>query len=153
VAVSLDRLPRYLVLEPMSTVRFEISPVRPSSMVDVALENPAPGRSFLLLVGPPGGPLLQRMRLTGAVRILFRSRDRRPQVLMLANPRKEPLVLRLGGRLGSRTRAPPGRSARRPSGPSLGNRPSLRAEVAVLSPRGEVVRVLGEPARRSRPKG
>jgi len=98
VPVPFERLPRYLVLEPGSTVRFDLRPAPGASSLDVELENPRPGRSFLLLVGPSDGPTLQRMRLTGRARILFDARDRRPQVLMLANPQREPLVLQIRGR-------------------------------------------------------
>jgi hypothetical protein len=103
VALSLARLPRYLVLEPVSTVRFEVNLARPVCEIDVELENPKPGRSFLLLIGPQGGPTIQRMRLNGRARILFEPSDDRAHVLMLANPQKEPLVLRLRGRAARRS--------------------------------------------------
>ncbi len=96
--MPLSRLPRYLVLEPVSTVRLEVTLRRPSCEIDVELENPKPGRSFLLVLGPVGGPVLQRMRLTGRARIVFEPHGDRSHVLMLANPQKEPLVLRLKGR-------------------------------------------------------
>jgi len=98
VALPLDRLPRYLVLEPVSTVRFEVQLGQPACEVEVELENPRPGRSFLLLIGPQGGPVIQRMRLTGRARVLFEPKDPRAHVLMLANPQKEPLVLQLRAR-------------------------------------------------------
>jgi hypothetical protein len=110
VALPLDRLPRYLVLEPVSTVRFEVELGRPACEIDVELENPKPGRSFLLLIGPQGGPVIQRMRMTGRARVVFEPRDPRAHVLMLANPQQEPLVLRLRGRRMRRSRpavAPP----------------------------------------------
>jgi len=97
--LTLSQLPRYLILEPVSSVRLEVSLVRPACEIDIGLESPRPGRSFLLLVGPEGGPMVQRMRLTGRARILFEPRDPRPHVLMLANPMKEPLVLSLRGHL------------------------------------------------------
>jgi hypothetical protein len=134
VALPLGRLPRYLVLEPVSTVRFEVNLSRPPCAIDVELENPKPGRSFLLLVGPQGGPLVQRVRLTGRARILFDRKDRRAHVLMLANPQKEPLVLRLRGRLVRRS--PP-----RPSGRQGAARPRSPARlttVALRRPRADV---------------
>ena len=99
MALSLGELPRYLVLEPTSSVRLEVALVRPACEIDIGLDAPKPGRSFLLLIGPEGGPMVQRMRVTGRARILFEPRDQRPQVLMLANPLKEPLVLSLHGHL------------------------------------------------------
>jgi len=132
VALALARLPRYLVLEPVSTVRFEVQLARPASEIDVALETPRPGRSFLLLIGPQGGPVLQRLRLSGRARVVFRPRDDRPHLLMLANPQQEPLVLRLSGRaLRGRRRA-----ARRPLTASpmsrLRSTPALRRRPARL---------------------
>jgi hypothetical protein len=115
VVLTLAQLPRYLILEPTSSVRLEVALVRPACEIDVGLESPKPGRSFLLLIGPEGGPMVQRMRLTGRARILFEPRDTHPHVLMLANPLKEPLVLSLRGHLSrgrgegssSRGRPPP----------------------------------------------
>ncbi len=98
MALSLGRLPRFLILEPTSTVRLELRLGSPACEIDVELENPKPDRSFLLLIGPAGGPVLQRMRLNGRARIVFEPKDERTHVLMLANPQKEPLVLRLRGR-------------------------------------------------------
>jgi hypothetical protein len=127
VGLTLGNLPRFLVLEPVSTVRFELRLSRPACEIDVELENPKPGRSFLLLIGPQGGPVVQRMRLSGRARIVFEPADDRRHVLMLANPQKEPLVLKLRGRsirrpvaatgVGAPTTSPSGRrgaSRRRP---------------------------------------
>ena len=162
MALPLDRLPRYLVLEPVSTVRFEVRPARRPCEIEVALENPAPGRCFLLLLGPEGGPLLQRMRLSGRARILFEPRDERPQVLMLANPQKEPVVLELHGR-SSRPRrsssAAHGPRSREPAtqvvdmGPARRPRARLPAH-ASATPRGSAsVGQLERPFGRPRPKG
>jgi hypothetical protein len=95
VVVSLNRLPRYLVLEPISSVRLELDLERPTAEIDVELENPRPGRSFLLLIGPRGSPPVQRMRLSGRARLLFEPKASGSHLLLLANPHKEPLVLRL----------------------------------------------------------
>jgi hypothetical protein len=163
VALPLERLPRYLVLEPSSTVRFELRLDDPPCEIDIELENPRPGRSFLLLAGPHGGPLVQRMRLTGRVRVLFESDEARPQVLMLANPQKDPLVLQLSVRRAGdllrsaralRARPTSRPSRERPPGPSA--RPRVRLTPAAdVRPRG--AEVVGPPAgeglRRARPKG
>ncbi len=109
MAVSLARLPKYLVLEPVSTVRIEMELTRPSCEIDVELQNPEPGRSFVLLIGKKGGPHLQRMSLSGRARVLFDPQAPGVYVLMLANPLKEPLVLRLRGKnLARRPRVPAG---------------------------------------------
>ena len=55
MALSLGELPRYLVLEPTSSVRLEVALVRPACEIDIGLDAPKPGRSFLLLIGPEGG--------------------------------------------------------------------------------------------------
>ena len=98
MAVPLARLPRFLVLEPLSTVRVEIELNAPACEIDVELENPQPGRSFVLLIGHKEGPFVQRVRLAGRARILFDPEAPGVYVLLLANPHREPLVLRLKGR-------------------------------------------------------
>jgi len=114
VAVPLARLPRYLVIEPTSSVRLEVVVGGPVWELDVELGSPRPGRSFLLSIGPQGGPVVRRLRLSGRARILFEPEDNRNHVLMLANPQREPIVLRL---LGRNRRAPRG-SAPGPAGPA-----------------------------------
>lgn len=93
--VALARLPRYLILEPVASVRLEIELAQPACEIDVELDNPSTGRSFLLALGKKGGPQLQRMRLTGRARVLFDPRAPGVYVLVLTNPQKEPLVLKL----------------------------------------------------------
>lgn len=142
MAVALSRLPRYLILEPVSTVRLEMELTRPSCEIDVELQNPEPGRTFVLLIGKKDGPHLQRMTLSGRARVLFDPQAPGVYVLMLANPQKEPLVLRLRARnLDRRPRIPAAgpraararpsttrrgtraRSRRRPAGSAKGARP------------------------------
>lgn len=97
MAIPLARLPRFLVLDPVSTVRIEIDLESPSCEIDVDPQNLRSGRSFVLLIGQRGGPYLQRMRLSGRARILFRPKSIGQYLLMLANPHRDPLVLRLRG--------------------------------------------------------
>jgi hypothetical protein len=133
MAVALEELPKYLVLEPTSTVRIEMHLDAPACEIDVSLDNPRPGRSFVLLIGHPNGPFVQRVRLSGGARIHFDPESPGDYVMMFANPQHEPVVVRLkvhavagGSRLkGSRRRrrvTPPRgrqRSARAPGkGPS-----------------------------------
>jgi hypothetical protein len=106
VAPSLASLPRYLVLDPVATVRIEVNLERLACEIDVEIQNPRPGRSFVLLIGPRGGPYLRRMRLSGRARVLFQPKSAGPYVLMLANPQKEPIVLRLRGRQLGKGRPP-----------------------------------------------
>jgi hypothetical protein len=120
VAVPLGRLPRFLVLEPASTVRIEIALERPSCEIDVELQNPRPGRSFVLMIGPPSGPFVQRVRLSGRARILFQPPTPGEYVLVLANPQREPLVLKLRGH---HVRAPPRAAARAAPRPRRAARP------------------------------
>jgi hypothetical protein len=106
-------LPKFLVLDPVSTVRLELELARTACEIDVELENPRPGRSFVLLIGRLGGPYVQRVRLAGRARIYFDPEAPGKYELLLANPQKEPVVVRLRGRdVGpeavARTRGPSG---------------------------------------------
>jgi len=98
VAVALPDLPRFLVLAPVSTIRVEMRLSTPSCEIDVELDNPAPGRSFVLLIGHKEGPFVQRVRLAGKARIYFDPQSPGEYVLLFANPQHEPLTLRLKGR-------------------------------------------------------
>jgi len=98
VAVALRDLPRYLVLDPMSTVRMEMRLDAPACEIDVELDNPQPGRSFVLLIGHKGGPFVQRVRLAGKARIYFDPQSPGEYVLLVANPQRDPIVLRLKAR-------------------------------------------------------
>jgi hypothetical protein len=88
-------LPRYLVLEPTSTVRIDMHLDSPACEIDVALDHPRPGRSFVLLIGNPHGPFVQRVRLSGRARIHFDPEAPGDYVLLFANPQRDPVVLRL----------------------------------------------------------
>ncbi len=98
VATALRDLPRFLVLEPVSTVRLEIHLATPACEIDVELENPLPGRSFVLLIGHKQGPYVQRVRLAGRARIHFDPQSPGDYLLLLANPNQTPLVLRIRAR-------------------------------------------------------
>lgn len=98
VGAGLASLPRFLIVEPESTVRLEMELDRPSCEIDVELQNPEAGRSFVVMIGHRGGPFVQRLRLSGRARIVFEPKNPGRYVLVLANPVKEPLVLRLRGR-------------------------------------------------------
>ncbi len=98
MATALRDLPKYLVLDPVSTVRVQIQLEAPACEIDVELDNPKPGRSFVLLLGRVGGPYVQRVRLAGRARIFFDPESPGAYELLIANPQKEPLVLRLRGR-------------------------------------------------------
>lgn len=95
MSVALVDLPKYLVLEPTSTVRVDMHLDSPACEIDVALDNPRPGRSFVLLIGHPNGPFVQRVRLSGRARIHFDPEAPGDYVLLFANPQREPVVLRL----------------------------------------------------------
>ncbi|HKN06357.1 MAG TPA: hypothetical protein VJ021_01965 [Thermoplasmata archaeon] len=98
MATALPDLPRFLVLSPLSTVRVEIRLASPACEIDVELDNPGPGRSFVLLIGHKDGPFVQRVRLAGKARIYFDPQSPGDYVLLVANPQKEPIVLRLRAR-------------------------------------------------------
>lgn len=120
MATALSDLPKFLVLNPVSTVRIEIQLESNACEIDVELDNPRPGRSFVLLIGQVGGPYVQRVRLAGRARIYFDPEAPGPYELLLANPQREPLVVRMRGRnVGPATRRATTRgrpaTARRPS--------------------------------------
>ena len=98
MAVALRDLPKYLVLEPMSTIRVEMLLDAPACEIDVELDNPRPGRSFVLLIGHKDGPYVQRVRLAGKARIYFDPQSPGEYVMLVANPQNEPIVLRLKAR-------------------------------------------------------
>ncbi len=98
MATALRDLPRFLVLEPVSTVRLEIHLAAPACEIDIELENPQPGRSFVLLIGHKQGPYVQRVRLSGRARIHFDPESPGDYLLLLANPNRQPLVLRIRAR-------------------------------------------------------
>lgn len=98
MATALRDLPKFLVLDPESTVRLEIRLEAPSCEIDVELDNPQAGRSFVLLIGHREGPFVQRVRLAGRARIHFDPESPGEYVLLLANPHKTPLILRLKAR-------------------------------------------------------
>ena len=126
MAVALADLPKFLVLEPLSTVRVEMRLTAPACEIDVELENPATGRSFVLLIGHKGGPFVQRVRLAGKARIYFDPQAPGEYVLLFANPQREPIVLRLKAR---NVRVGPGPGVG-PSGRLPSKRPSGRSSAS-----------------------
>ncbi|MFI5412984.1 MAG: hypothetical protein ACHQ0I_00110 [Candidatus Lutacidiplasmatales archaeon] len=98
MAVALRDLPKFLVLDPLSTIRVEMRLTASACEIDVELDNPSPGRSFVLLIGHKDGPFVQRVRLAGKARIYFDPQSPGDYVLLVANPQKEPIVLRLKAR-------------------------------------------------------
>ncbi len=128
-----EGLPRFLVLEPRSTLRLELRIRRPPFELTVDLPSSASDRSFVLMLGPPGGPLRQRLRLRGRTRILFEPRDRRGHLLVLVNPDDAPLVLELRGRSPSAARRA-GRPRRLPSTARAVTRPDVRVRPLPLAP-------------------
>ena len=140
MATALRDLPKYLVLDPVSTVRIEMRLETPACEIDVELDNPRLGRSFVLLIGHPGGPYVQRVRLAGKARIFFDPQSPGAYELLLANPQREPLVLRLKGR---DVEAPAARSGQKRPRATVRRRPT--ASVPPLARRHRPAR------RRARP--
>jgi hypothetical protein len=136
VAVALSDLPRFLVLDPRSTIRVEIRLEAPSCEIDVELDNPRPGRSFVLLIGHKSGPFVQRVRLAGKARIYFDPQSPGEYVLLVANPQDEPIVLRLKARDVGRvaSKGPRKRKRLRPSSKGVRERPTHRSTRAKGSP-------------------
>lgn len=123
-------LPRYLVLEPTSTVRIDMQMETLSCEIDVSLDNPKPGRSFVLLIGPQRGPFVQRVRLAGKARIHFDPHRPGKYSLLLANPLSEPIVIRLKIRALPESRpvaSPPRRRPPRPARSGSAGKSAQRA--------------------------
>ena len=96
--MALQDLPKYLVVEPSSTLRLDMHLDSPACEIDISLDNPKPGRSFILMIGHPGGPYVQRVRLAGRARIFFDPQSPGNYVHLHANPDRSPIVLHLRGR-------------------------------------------------------
>lgn len=122
MATALRDLPKYLVLDPVSTVRIEMRLEAPACEIDVELDNPRAGRSFVLLIGQVGGPYVQRVRLAGRARIYFDPQAPGSYELLLANPQREPLILRLRGR---DVEMPTRRAASKRPRPTVRRRPAV----------------------------
>lgn len=137
MSIALVDLPRYLVLEPKSTVRIDMHLDTPACEIDVALDNPRPGRSFVLLIGHPNGPFVQRVRLSGRARVHFDPEAPGDYVLLFANPQRDPVVLRLKvqptGKPRPTSGTRPKRAAGRLGGTSRGGQ--READSAVRKPR------------------
>jgi hypothetical protein len=88
-------VPSYHIIDPESMVRIDLKLDARSCEFDVDLENPRPGRSFVLLLGRFRGPYAQRVRLSGKARIHFNPDAPGKYSLLLANPESEPVVVRL----------------------------------------------------------
>ncbi|MGA8542084.1 MAG: hypothetical protein WB947_00860 [Thermoplasmata archaeon] len=147
MATALRDLPKYLVLNPVSTVRIEMRLESPACEIDVELDNPRPGRSFVLLIGQTGGPYVQRVRLAGRARIYFDPQAPGPYELLLANPQREPLVLRLRGRdIPATVRRAPGKRPR----PVL--RPRTVPSESAVSRRHRSARRRASPSHRTEAK-
>ena len=106
MAVALRDLPKYMVVEPSSTLRLDMHLDCPACEIDISLDNPKPGRSFVLMIGHPGGPYVQRVRLAGKARVFFDPQSPGNYVLLLSNPDSTPIVLRMRARGVGAARAP-----------------------------------------------
>ena len=115
MALALQSLPKFLVLAPTSSVRLEMHLEDPACEIDVALNNPRPGRSFVLLIGHRDGPFVQRVRLAGRASVYFDPQSPGDYVLLLANPDREPVVLRLRARGVSSARRASTNTRKKPS--------------------------------------
>ncbi len=142
MALALPELPKYLVLAPGSTVRLDMHLEAPACEIDVALNNPRPGRSFVLLIGHKDGPFVQRVRLAGRARIYFDPQAPGDYALLLANPDNDPVVLRLRAKGVGSTRATPKRGRKRTG------KPPRTPKMAEPSARGRRGRAAGEPGAR-----
>ncbi|MFZ1023071.1 MAG: hypothetical protein WAN87_02930 [Thermoplasmata archaeon] len=98
MALVLWRLPRFLVLEPLSTVRIGLRLDSPACEIDVDLEKPRTPKSFVLMLGDDEGHYVQRVRLSGRARVFFDPQSAGEYQLLLANPMEESVTLHLKAR-------------------------------------------------------
>ncbi|MGI0132166.1 MAG: hypothetical protein ACREDK_03600 [Thermoplasmata archaeon] len=98
MALALRELPKFLVLEPGKGVRLDVELEQAACEIDLALDNPRPGRSFVALVGHVGGPIVQRARLAGSARLFFAPERAGEYVIYLTNPMEEAAVVHLAAR-------------------------------------------------------
>ncbi len=96
--LALWRLPRFLILEPLSTVRIGLRLDSPACEIDVSLEKPRTAKSFVLMLGDEEGHFVQRVRLCGRAHLFFDPESAGEYELLLANPMRETLVLHLKAR-------------------------------------------------------
>jgi hypothetical protein len=96
--MNLDEVPKFVVLEAGSGVRLDFELESPACEIEAELDHPEPGRSFILMIGHPGGPFVQRARISGGARLLFDPERPGTYVLLVVNPTEEPLVVHLEAR-------------------------------------------------------
>jgi len=145
MTVALDDLPKYLVLEPTSTVRIDMHLDAPACEINVSLDNPRPGRSFVLLIGHPNGPFVQRVRLSGTARIHFDPETPGDYVLLFANPQDDPIVVRL--RVTAVGKVPTIRGSRHGLRSKKRERPRTKASTAAKRRPGRPVRARARRAK------
>jgi hypothetical protein len=95
MSIAPSDVPRFLVLEPRGGIRLDIRLPTPACVIDASLETPLPGRSFILMVGQPSEPFVQRARIAGRAKLHFEPGSPGLYVILLTNPMREPAVVRL----------------------------------------------------------
>ncbi|MGA7923571.1 MAG: hypothetical protein WCA77_06305 [Thermoplasmata archaeon] len=97
MSVELRELPRFMVLEPGAGIRVELKLTVPACEIDAQLDAPRPGKSFILMIGHRDGPFVQRARIAGGARLLFDPEAPGEYVVLLVNPTKDVITVRLEG--------------------------------------------------------
>ncbi|MCI4317066.1 MAG: hypothetical protein L3J96_00875 [Thermoplasmata archaeon] len=114
MGLRLSGLPKFLILEPGKGVRLEVELAGAACEIDVELDRPRPGRSFVVMVGHVGGPIVQRVRLAGHAKLFFAPEKSGDYVLILSNPMEDAAVIRITARdVPNRVRARIARSTSR----------------------------------------
>jgi hypothetical protein len=88
-------VPSYVVLEPRGGLRLDVRLPTPACLISAALENPAPGRNFILMAGAPCEPFVERARIAGRAKLHFEPGRPGLYIILLTNPMREPAVIRL----------------------------------------------------------
>lgn len=94
MSIKVADLPKVVIIEPGKGVRMEVQLDTPSLEIDLHLENEAPGRSFVLMIGEPSGEIVQRVRVAGHAKVYFDPEAPGEYVVLLTNPMNEPAIVR-----------------------------------------------------------
>ena len=95
VPIGPGDVPNFLVLEPRGGVRLDVRLPTPACVIDASHQSPLPGRSFILMVGQPSEPFVQRARIAGRAKLHFEPGTPGLYVILLTNPMREPAAVRL----------------------------------------------------------
>lgn len=120
MSLTLQDLPKVVILEPNKGVRMEVDMDSPACEIDLKLEKEGAGKSFVFMIAHPGGEVVQRIRIAGHAKILFDPEAAGQYIFLLTNPMNEAAIVRC------EFSPVPSSSPRKPSGRSTKPRRSSK---------------------------